>query len=143
MTEQADLERMKAVAEAATPGEWKWWTSNSWRRLYRDEPGIRSIVLEPFVARDGHPDLTVSQEDMAFFETCTPKAVLSLISRLEEAERERDEARRRITQQAREIASLKEAAMAAKAFLVRELEEPGRTVFWKLVDALAKAEGRQ
>lgn len=37
---------------------------------------------------------------------------------------------------------LLEAAKAAKKFLETDLVEPGRTVFWKLVDAIAKAEGR-
>jgi len=50
---------------AFTPGPWKWWTSNSWRRLKRDDLGITQNVLEPYVARDGHPDLTVNEADMA------------------------------------------------------------------------------
>ena len=36
---------------------------------------------------------------------------------------------------------LLEACAAAKLFLEPDLVEPGRTVFWKLVDALAKARG--
>lgn len=36
---------------------------------------------------------------------------------------------------------LLEVAQMAKAHLIRELEEPGRTVFWKLVAAIAKATG--
>lgn len=32
-----------------------------------------------------------------------------------------------------------EAAMEAKNFLIGDLEEPGRTVFWKLIAALKKA----
>lgn len=36
---------------------------------------------------------------------------------------------------------LLEACSAAKQFLVHDLEEPGRTVFWKLVDAIALATG--
>lgn len=36
---------------------------------------------------------------------------------------------------------LLEACKAAKQYLVPELEEPGRTVFWQLVDAIAKATG--
>lgn len=34
------------------------------------------------------------------------------------------------------------AAKAAKKFLIDDLEEPGRTVFWGLVAAISKAEGR-
>lgn len=47
-----------------TPGPWKWWTSNSWRRLKRDDRGITQNVLEPYVCRDGHPDLSISDADM-------------------------------------------------------------------------------
>lgn len=37
---------------------------------------------------------------------------------------------------------LLEACNAAKKYLERDLIEPGRTVFWNLVAAIAKAEGR-
>jgi hypothetical protein len=37
---------------------------------------------------------------------------------------------------------LLEAAKAAKKYLEPDLVEPGRTVFWKLVAAIAKAEGK-
>jgi hypothetical protein len=50
-----------------TPGPWKWWTSNSWRRLSQDV--LRGAkdggVLCPTLASDGHPDLSVTREDMA------------------------------------------------------------------------------
>jgi hypothetical protein len=48
-----------------TPGPWCWWTSNSWKRLKRDERGVTMNVLEPYVCRDGHPDCSVSDADMA------------------------------------------------------------------------------
>lgn len=35
---------------------------------------------------------------------------------------------------------LLKACKAAKALLINELNEPGRTVFWVLVDAIRKAE---
>src|SRR6185369_7651349 len=59
-------EKQRAARESGkhTPGPWKWWTSNSWRRLRRDDRGISMSVIEPFVARDGHPDLDVSEADM-------------------------------------------------------------------------------
>lgn len=46
-----------------TPGRWKWWTSNSWRRLKHAD--LMLPVMEPFVASDGHPDCCVSSENMA------------------------------------------------------------------------------
>lgn len=51
-----------------TPGPWEWWTSNSWRRLRSicDGRGNIKDVLIPMVAlADGHPDLAVSESDMA------------------------------------------------------------------------------
>lgn len=48
-----------------TPGPWKWWTSNSWRRLKRDDRDAEN-VLEPTVCRsDNHPDLIVNEANMA------------------------------------------------------------------------------
>lgn len=38
---------------------------------------------------------------------------------------------------------LLEAARAAKNLLIKKLEEPERTVFWKLAEAILKAEGRE
>jgi hypothetical protein len=47
-----------------TPGPWLWWTSNSWKRLKRDAQGITENVLEPYVCRDGQPDVACSEADM-------------------------------------------------------------------------------
>lgn len=51
-----------------TPGPWKWWTSNSWRRLTAHDVHGRHErdggVLCPIVASDGHPDVVVSEDDM-------------------------------------------------------------------------------
>jgi len=51
-----------------TPGPWRWWTSNSWRRLTcenREHSNQDGGVLCPTVCRDGHPDTIVSDADMA------------------------------------------------------------------------------
>lgn len=53
--------------QAFTPGEWKWWTSCSWRRLRSDVDGGRKTldVLMPVASSaDGHPDIIVSEADM-------------------------------------------------------------------------------
>ncbi len=48
-----------------TPGPWRWWTSNSFRRLSSDATGKDGDVLSATVSRsDGHPDLIVSEADM-------------------------------------------------------------------------------
>ncbi len=50
-----------------TPGPWKWWTSNSWRRLSSDAGRTNRDggVICPITQRsDGHPDVLVSEEDM-------------------------------------------------------------------------------
>lgn len=47
-----------------TPGPWKWWTSCSWRRL-KTAGRNEKPICEPYVARDGHPDLIITEEDMA------------------------------------------------------------------------------
>lgn len=54
-----------------TPGPWKWWTSNSWRRLTSHAGGRSGQdggVLCPTVARDGHPDVIISEADMGLIE---------------------------------------------------------------------------
>lgn len=49
-----------------TSGRWHWWTSNSWRRLGSDlGHGKTAWVLMPQVARDGCPDIAVTEPDMA------------------------------------------------------------------------------
>ncbi len=53
---------------AHTPGPWTWWTSNSWRRLKHDDRGKSVNVLEPYVCKDGQPDIIVSEEDMPLIE---------------------------------------------------------------------------
>ncbi len=44
-----------------TPGPWKWWTSNSWKRLMHENTGATIRILELCVCSDGHPDLYVSE----------------------------------------------------------------------------------
>jgi hypothetical protein len=40
-----------------TPGPWRIWTSNSFRRISSDATGHDGDVLHAVVQRDGHPDL--------------------------------------------------------------------------------------
>lgn len=56
-------------ASAPTRKHWQWWTSNSWRRLTSHDSIGRyereGDVLCPCVATDVHPDLIVSEANMA------------------------------------------------------------------------------
>jgi len=63
-----------------SPAPWVWWTSNSWKRLKHDSPGLMVNVLEPYVCRDGHPDVSVSEADMALI-----AAAPELLEALEDA----------------------------------------------------------
>jgi hypothetical protein len=68
-----------------TPGPWKWWTSCSWRRLSSAVRGHDRDggVICPIVSRsDGHPDLIVSDEDMAWIARCSPSGIRSLLDLL-------------------------------------------------------------
>lgn len=47
-----------------TPGPWKWWTSNSWRRLKADHGRETPDILMPCVHKDGQADITASADDM-------------------------------------------------------------------------------
>lgn len=51
-----------------TKGKWKWWTSNSWKRLMSEHDGQTISVITPHVCRDGHPDINVSEADMKLIE---------------------------------------------------------------------------
>ncbi|WP_440863831.1 hypothetical protein [Symbiopectobacterium purcellii] len=52
-----------------TKGPWKWWMSNSFRRLSGPD-GKDGGVICPTVSRsDGHPDLIVRKADMALIES--------------------------------------------------------------------------
>lgn len=53
-----------------TPGPWIWWTSNSWKRLKRDDGRTTQNVLEPYVCKDGHPDLEIKESDMLRIVAC-------------------------------------------------------------------------
>lgn len=82
-----DREELRRLCEAATPGPWKWWTSNSWRRLRSCRRDSHPSVAEPIVARDGHPDMIISDADQAFI-AAARTAVPALLDALEAAEAE-------------------------------------------------------
>ena len=77
------LSELKAAAMAATPGPWKWFTSNSMARLSSTPSGKDGDVLSAFRASDGVPCVRVSQHDMAFIAAVNPIVVLALLAELE------------------------------------------------------------
>lgn len=75
-----------ALVAGPTEGPWEIWTSCSWRRI---KSGTGANVLEPTVAKsDGHPDLSASNETLAFIAACNPSAIRELLDRLEAAEKD-------------------------------------------------------
>lgn len=110
-----EIEEIKARAEAATPGPWKWWTSNSWNRLKRDDCGVTQNVAEPFVSRsDNHPGLSINEEDMAFIAHARTD-IPALLSALEAEKKRADEAEALAERLKREAAQHAQEARTANA----------------------------
>jgi hypothetical protein len=57
-----DLVNLRRLLDAATARPWKWWTSNSFRRLSGAD-GRDGGVLSATVHQDGQPDINGSQVD--------------------------------------------------------------------------------
>jgi hypothetical protein len=87
----SQIDKMKALALAATPGPWQWWSSNSVKRVTGAD-GRDGVVLHAYSFRDG-ADIACSPSDQAFIAAANPAAVLELIAEVErlrvEAERYR------------------------------------------------------
>jgi hypothetical protein len=99
MTAKPDIvERLRELASKATPGEWRWWTSNSWRRLTAHaadgscerDGDVLCPVVHPI---DRHPDCSISEADQEYIAAAHPQAILALLDeitalrkRLEDAE---------------------------------------------------------
>jgi hypothetical protein len=104
-----DLGKMKALALAATPGPWQWWTSNSTLRLTGAD-GKDGGVLSGTCYR-GVGDIVCTKANAAFIAAASPATVLELIA---EVERLRDVA---------------EEAAAVFESGAKHNREQGRTVF--------------
>jgi hypothetical protein len=59
------IEELRRLEKAATPGPWRWWTSNSMRRLSSDPSGKDGDVVHAFRASDGVADIAILDRDMA------------------------------------------------------------------------------
>lgn len=74
MITREEREKDKAICEAATPGPWRWWTSNSHRRLRSDAaPGDVAFGTK---LRDGCDDIVISDADMAASENAANRLPL-------------------------------------------------------------------
>lgn len=89
MITDEQLAEWERLATAATPGPWRWWTSNSFRRLSSDadmkDGGVLCAVVQH---SDGHPDVFCSEADRAFIaaaRTAVP-ALIEELRRLREAQ---------------------------------------------------------
>jgi hypothetical protein len=76
-----DIDKLKALALAATPGPWEWWTSNSTLRLTGAD-GKDGGVLYGYV-HSGVGDVSCSDASRAFIEASNPATVLELIAEVE------------------------------------------------------------
>jgi hypothetical protein len=75
------IEKLKALALAATAGPWQWWTSNSTLRLTGAD-GRDGGVLHGY-AYSGGGDVACSEPNRAYIEAANPAAVLELIAEVE------------------------------------------------------------
>ena len=57
------VEDLEGLLKRATPGPWRWWTSNSYRRLSSDATGKDGDVLHGDTHRDGITDVVGREED--------------------------------------------------------------------------------
>jgi hypothetical protein len=76
--ELPDLDHLEALARAANPGPWEWWTSNSVLRLSAAD-GIDGGVLQAYSHRGGS-NICCGMSDRAFIAAANPAAVLTLIA---------------------------------------------------------------
>jgi hypothetical protein len=72
-----DLDKLEALARAATPGPWQWWTSNSTLRLTGADGRDGGVLYGS--ASSGVGDVVCSMPDRAFIEAANPSAILALI----------------------------------------------------------------
>ncbi len=86
MITKEDRDKHRTILAAATPLPWRWWTSNSMRRLSSAPTGKDGDVAHAFVAADGVPDMAIREADMAAIETAV-NTLGAYIADAEETER--------------------------------------------------------
>ena len=128
-----DLVKLKELALAATRGGWKWFTSNSHKRLSSIASGKDGDVISAFRATDGVPCVNVSQPNMEFIEALNPDVVFALIEQLEAAQRERDLLTAQLSVAAERAALNYDRATAAETELKRrdvKTKQTGELTMW-------------
>lgn len=82
-----DLEELRSIALAATPGPWNWVGDLSMNEASLESPSEEGYVLSAYgLHTEGFVD--VGESDAAFIAAANPATVLALLDRLEAAERE-------------------------------------------------------
>jgi hypothetical protein len=77
-----DTAKLKAAAVACGLHHWKWWTSNSFRRLtfevgqYTVDGSALSAFVNPC---DRHPDVQMASGVQEFIEMCSPATINELL----------------------------------------------------------------
>jgi hypothetical protein len=111
-----DIEKMKALALAATPGPWNWWTSNSVLRLTGADDRDGGVLHA--YARGSYGDISCSEVNQAFIAATNPASVLELIAeveRLRAGQRPKDHNVRQLVNDLRDIATTFHATQQLRA----------------------------
>lgn len=105
-----DLEELARLADAATPGPWKWWTSNSALRLSGADGKDGGVLAA--VMHSSWPDILCSPANQAFIAAADPLVVGSLVERIQDLQRLLDVERVETSRLEAELARLQLAAPA-------------------------------
>lgn len=124
-----ELNELRKIAEAATPGPWKAethcaYTEDKYHAVYSVDAGD-SPVISQLGCGCCDVGLEVSKPDAAFVAAFNPEAVLALLSRLEQAEQDRDKLRNRLDAMRRQRDGYRNQLRKAEQQVtrVRELHE--------------------
>lgn len=80
------IAQIEVVLAKATPGEWEWWTSNSFLRLSSKATGKDGGVIDSYVMRDGHPTLRVTEADKCYIAAVNPAVMTQVVVYVRELE---------------------------------------------------------
>jgi len=81
VTKKFTIEEIEKMLEGITWGEWQLWDGCSWRRFGQE--GKSEPFIEPYVASDGHPDLSFRNHNDPGFICAAPQIIRQLLEDLE------------------------------------------------------------